>query len=81
MYKSLIELDLKEEAEVVAFNGSSLMNRRLEGMGIRQGKKISRISSQYIRGPVIISVDGHQAAMGRGMATKLIVKPAERNGA
>jgi len=80
MYKSLIELDLKEEAEIVSFNGSSLMNRRLEGMGIRQGKMISRISSQYIRGPVIVSVDGHQAAMGRGMATKLIVKPVTKNG-
>jgi len=80
MYKSLIELDLKEGAEVVSFNGSSLMNRRLEGMGIRQGKMIYRISSQYIHGPVIVSVDGHQAAMGRGMATKLIVKPVTKNG-
>ncbi len=80
MYKSLIELNLREEAEIVSFNGSPLMNRRLEGMGIRQGKKICRISSQYIRGPVIISVDGHQAAMGRGMAAKLIVKPAKTNG-
>ncbi len=80
MYKSLIELDLKEGAEVVSSNGSSLMNRRLEGMGIRQGKMIYRISSQYIHGPVIVSVDGHQAAMGRGMATKLIVKPVTKNG-
>ncbi len=80
MYKSLIELNVKEEAEIVSFNGSSLMNRRLEGMGIRQGKMISRISSQYIRGPVIVSVDGHQAAMGRGMAMKLIVKPVTSNG-
>jgi Fe2+ transport system protein FeoA len=80
MHKSLIELDLKEEAEVVSFNGSHLMNRRLEGLGIRQGKKIFRISSQFIRGPVIVSVDGHQAAMGRGMAAKLIVKPVNTNG-
>ena len=80
MLKTLLELDLREEAEIVSFEGGTIMNRRLEGMGIRQGKKISRISSQYIRGPVIVSVDGQQTAMGRGMVSKLIVKSAEKNG-
>ncbi len=80
MYKPLIDLKIKEQAEVISFEGGQTMGRRLESMGIRQGKIISRISSQLIRGPVIISVDGHQTAIGRGMAARLIVKPAESNG-
>lgn len=80
MLKSLIELKVREQAEIISFDGGTLLNRRLEGMGIRKGKKITRVSSQYIRGPVIVSVDGRQTAMGRGMAAKLIVKPVGNNG-
>ncbi len=79
MCKSLIDLERREQAEVVSFEGGQMMCKRLEGMGIRRGKIISRISSQLMKGPVIVSIDGQQTAMGRGMAAKVKVKP-EKSG-
>lgn len=75
MQKKLTELTRDEKGEVVSFEGGQMLNKRLEGMGIRRGKIISRISSQIMRGPVIVSVDGRQTAVGRGIASKVLVKP------
>ncbi len=74
---SLVDLKKGEKAEVVNFNCGEGMMRRLEGLGIRKGKVISRVSSQLLGGPVLVSVDRRQTAMGRGMADKIIVKKLE----
>ncbi len=74
MHKTLLDLDRGEEAEIVSFEGGHMMGRRLENIGIRPGKNVSRISSQILGGPVIVSVEGRQAAMGRGMAARVKVK-------
>ena len=73
MQKSLTDLRLKEQGEVIAFNGGRAMQQRLEQIGIRRGKIISRISTQPIRGPIIVAVDGHQTAVGRNMASRIMV--------
>ena len=80
MIKSLINLNLKEGAIIESFEGGQTMRLRLEGMGIRPGKTILRVSTQFNRGPVIISVDGHQTAIGRGLAEKIMVRQPECNG-
>lgn len=72
---TLTDLKLREAAEIVSFEGGGELQKRLEGMGIRQGKKIFRFSSHFINGPVIISIDGHLTAIGRGMAEKVRVRP------
>ncbi len=81
MYKTLIELKKGEQAEVVSFEGGHEMSRRLEGLGVRPGKIISRISSQLMAGPVTICVDGRQTAMGRGIASKVRVKMLDEKSA
>lgn len=48
---------------------------RLSAMGIRPGKKITKIGSMFMRGPVTIQVDRTQVAIGFGMAKKIIVEP------
>ncbi len=77
MHKNLIDLGKNEKAEVVELEGGHSMSRRLESMGIRPGKIISRISSQLMGGPIIVMVDGRQTAMGRGMAAKVRVQPVD----
>lgn len=79
MHKNLIDLKKNEKAEVVELEGGEPMSRRLESMGIRPGKMISRISSQLMGGPIIVMVDGRQTAMGRGMAAKVRVQPVDSN--
>ncbi len=77
--KTALRLKKNEEAEVVAIEGGHLVRSRLEGLGIRPGKKVTRVSSQFMGGPVIISIDGRQTAMGRGLAARIrVVAPVQR---
>jgi len=54
--------------------GHGIANR-LSAMGIRPGKKITKIGSMFMRGPVTVQVDRTQVAIGFGMARKIIVQP------
>jgi ferrous iron transport protein A len=54
--------------------GGYRLARRLEAMGIRPGKRITKISSMFLRGPVTLKVDHTQVAIGFGMANKILVE-------
>jgi len=43
-------------------------------LGIRPGKKVTKISSTLLRGPVTLTVDNAQVAIGFGMANRIIVE-------
>ena len=47
---------------------------KLEAMGLRPGKVVTKVSSQYMAGPVTVVVDGRQMAMGRGIAARVMVE-------
>ena len=53
--------------------GHTLVNR-LSALGIRPGKRIIKVSSMLMRGPVTIEVDRAQVAIGFGMANKILVE-------
>jgi len=48
--------------------------RRLEALGIRPGKKVTKISSMFFRGPVTLKIDNAQVAIGFGMANRILVE-------
>ncbi|MDD5475861.1 MAG: FeoA family protein [Syntrophales bacterium] len=73
MNKSLIDLKPLESAVVAEINGGHALVDRLNGLGIRRGKRITMISSVFSRGPVTILVDRSQIAIGHGMADKIMV--------
>jgi len=58
-------------AEILRGHG---LTRRLDALGIRPGKKVTKLSSTLFRGPVILRVNNTQVAVGFGMARKIIVK-------
>jgi len=58
---------------VTEIRGGLGLLRRLENLGIRPGVKITKVSAQFMRGPVILRVGHTQAALGFGMAQKIIV--------
>jgi len=47
---------------------------RLEAMGIRPGKVVVKVSGLAMGGPVTVTVDGRQLAMGRGIAARVLVE-------
>ena len=47
---------------------------RLNALGIRPGKRITKLGSTLMRGPVTIKVGNTQVAIGFGMANRIIVE-------
>lgn len=47
--------------------------RRLEALGLRIGEKITKISAQFMRGPITVKVGQTSLALGHGLAHKVMV--------
>ena len=65
----------RQSATVVEILGGHGLVSRLDALGIRPGKRITKISAAFMRGPVVIRVDRAEVAVGFGMARKIIVRP------
>ncbi|QPM67558.1 FeoA family protein [Atribacter laminatus] len=48
--------------------------RKLCVMGIIPGKKVMKISQILVGGPIVIRIDDHDLALGRGIASRIKVK-------
>jgi len=63
-----------QSGKVVEIQGGHGMVNRLSALGIRPGKRITKVGSMLMRGPVTIQVDRAQVAVGFGMASRIIVE-------
>ena len=70
---TLVQMEIGQTGTVVGVMGGRGLTRRLEALGIRFGKKVTKISSTFFRGPVTLRVDNTQVAVGFGMANRIIV--------
>ena len=68
-----VEMRTGQTGTVVEVLGGHGFIRRLYALGIRPGKKITKLSTTLFRGPVILRVDNAQVAVGFGMARKIII--------
>ncbi|MFC1964695.1 ferrous iron transport protein A [Chloroflexota bacterium] len=59
---------------IVEVQGGNSLVGRVGALGIRAGKRITKVSSMIMRGPVTIRVDGTLVALGFGMASKVMVQ-------
>jgi Fe2+ transport system protein FeoA/Mn-dependent DtxR family transcriptional regulator len=75
--------DLRQgETAIVAFAlGGYGLVRRLAEMGLTPGTEVTVVRSAPLRGPVEVKVRGVSLALGRGVASKIIVKGLERDAA
>jgi len=71
---SICELRQGQSARVVEILGGRGVAERLNAMGVRPGKDITKVSSAPMKGPVTVSVDRCQIAIGYGMAQKVTVE-------
>ena len=60
--------------KVVEIQGGMGLVNRLSALGVRPGKKITKVSSMVMRGPVTIQVGNTCLAIGFGMAGRIIVE-------
>jgi len=70
----LTQLEEGEGGLVVEINGGYGLVRRLESLGIRVGKKVTKVSAQLMRGPVTVRIGNSHVAIGFGMAKKIFVE-------
>lgn len=71
---TLVQMGRGQRGTVLQLRGGRGLVNRLNALGIRPGKKITKVSAMLMRGPVTIEVDRVQVAIGFGMANKIIVK-------
>jgi len=71
---TLAQIQSGQRGIVTQIQGGYGMVNRLSALGIRPGKRITKISSMLMRGPVTIQVDRAQVAIGFGMAKKIVVE-------
>ena len=71
---TLSEMRTGQAGTVVRILGGHGLIRRLDALGVRPGKKVTKLSSAPFRGPVILRADNMQVAVGFGMARKIIVE-------
>ena len=62
-----------QSGRVVQVSGGRGMTTHLQALGIMPGKIVTKVSSAFMRGPVVIVVDRVQVAIGFGMASSIIV--------
>jgi ferrous iron transport protein A len=71
---TLGQMGAGQTGTVIQILGGRGLTRRLEALGIRPGKKVTKISSMLFRGPITLRVDQTQVAIGFGMANKILVE-------
>jgi len=76
----LIVLDQMSEnkkARVVDVQGGWGIRRRLSQMGIHPGDIVMVLRYGALGGPILIEVHGFQVALGRGIASRILVEDVE----
>jgi len=63
-----------QSGTVIQIQGGHGVVRRLNALGIVPGKRITKISSMLMRGPVTVEVDRVRIAIGFGMVGKIMVE-------
>lgn len=71
---TLRQMQSGQSGKVVEIQGGHGLVNRLNALGMRPGKKITKVSSMLMRGPVTIQSGHTQVALGFGMANKIIVE-------
>ena len=74
MPMTLDELRNGETVVMLGFDGGHGLARKLDAMGLRPGKQLRMVSSQFMRGPITVLLDGRQIALGRGIARRILVE-------
>lgn len=70
----LISAKKGEKLKIVGLDGGEEFIKKLNSLGISDGKTIIKISSLRLKGPIIISIDRASVAIGRNMAKRIIVE-------
>jgi len=69
----LTQLQPGETGIVEEMQGGHGFIRKLQSMGVRPGKRVTKVSSHFWRGPQTVEIGNIQIAIGFGMAKRIMV--------
>lgn len=71
---SLISLKLGQIGEILSIAGGRMATKRLADLGLTPGTTVKLLRKAPLWGPVEIEVRGSRLVLGRGLASKVLVK-------
>jgi len=74
MIVNLTQMQTGETGIVKEIQGGHGFVRKLQSMGLRLEKKITKVSSHFWHGPQTVEVDKIKIAVGFGMAKSILVE-------
>lgn len=74
MTLSLVQMKAGQSGTILSVGRGRGLERKLYSLGLHPGKKITKISSVFHGGPVIVQVDRTQLAVGYGKALRVLVE-------
>jgi ferrous iron transport protein A len=77
MPTTLDQIYENKKATVIDIKGGQRIRQRLGQMGIHPGDTITMLRYGALRGPLLIEVHSSQVALGRGIASRIIVEELE----
>lgn len=70
----MANLDAGQTGLVIRIYGGWGVQRRLQAPGIRPGATVTKVSAPFRPGAIVVAAGGGQAALGYGVARKVIVE-------
>lgn len=74
---TLAQVQENNKAKVIDIQGGQRIRQRLGQMGIHPGDIVTILRYGALRGPILIEIHGSQVALGRGIASKILVEEVE----
>ncbi|MFC1949319.1 ferrous iron transport protein A [Chloroflexota bacterium] len=69
----LSKMEAGQSGTVVQIQGGQGMLARLSALGIRPGRRVTKVSSVFMHGPITIRAGNSEVAIGFGMAKRITV--------
>ena len=71
---TLYQMRAGQSGKVIDIKGGYGLLRRLGALGIRPGRRVTKLSNMLMRGPVTVQSGRTQLAIGFGMASRIMVE-------
>lgn len=71
---NLTQLPQGQSARVMSIEDGRGFKQKLQNLGIREGAVVKKESGAFTFGPIIVKAGSTQIALGRGMASRVIVE-------
>jgi Fe2+ transport system protein FeoA len=70
----LTKLEANQSGTIKEIQGGKRMIARLNALGVIPGKKVTKINTMMMHGPVVFKVNSTVIALGFGQASRIIVE-------